>query len=98
LGDGKFSAQPDAFAETKVIPDINDYADKPSFWATAQALASADDSDISPWALDAVGQIRANGIMGGVGGNMFAPKDSYTREQSITTMLLIYERIIQERP
>jgi len=64
----------------------------------AQAPAFADDSDISPRALDAVGQIRANGIMGGVGGNMFAPRDSYTREQSITTMLLIYERIIQERP
>jgi len=40
LGDGKFSAPPDAFAETKVILDINDYVDKPSFWTTAHAAAA----------------------------------------------------------
>jgi hypothetical protein len=37
------------------------------------------------------GQMQATGIMGGVGNNTFAPKDPYTREQSIITIMRLYD-------
>ena len=49
-----------------------------------------DAASISSWARDAVGQMQGSGIMNGVGGNLFAPAQSYSREQSITTMLNLY--------
>jgi hypothetical protein len=50
----------------------------------------ADNDDMSPWAFDSVGQIQAAGIMGGTGNNMFSPGNPYTREQSIVTILRLY--------
>lgn len=47
----------------------------------------ADNANVSSWALNQVGQMQASGIMGGVGDNLFAPADSYTREQSIATIM-----------
>ena len=52
-----------------------------------------DDNDsISSWAVSAVGDVQGSGIMSGVGNNMFSPNTNYTREQSIVTLLRIYER------
>jgi len=51
----------------------------------------ADNNQISSWAIDAVGQIQAAGIMGGVGNNQFAPNGDYTREQSIVTMMRLFD-------
>jgi hypothetical protein len=51
----------------------------------------ADNSQISSWAFDSVGQIQEAGIMSGIGDNRFAPQQPYTREQSIITALRIYE-------
>ncbi|MCL2570778.1 MAG: S-layer homology domain-containing protein [Defluviitaleaceae bacterium] len=50
----------------------------------------ADNVRISSWAVDAVGQIQAAGIMGGTGNNNFSPRSNYTREQSIITMLRLF--------
>ena|GEM_PF-2133026 len=50
------------------------------------------DGDISSWAIDGIGQVHSAGIMGGVGGNMFAPQQSFSREQSIITILRLYRR------
>ena len=47
----------------------------------------------SDWAFEQVGQVQRAGIMGGVGSNTFAPKDSYTREQSILTMVRLWKLI-----
>ena len=44
--------------------------------------AFADDKDISAWAKDSVYFMAANGIVGGVGGNKFAPKNVTTQEQA----------------
>ena len=44
--------------------------------------AFADDKDISDWAKDSVYFMAANGIVGGVGGNKFAPKNVTTEEQA----------------
>jgi len=51
----------------------------------------ADNSNISSWAFDAVGQMQASGIMGGVGNNQFSPSGDFTREQSIITMLRLFD-------
>ena len=51
----------------------------------------ADNVQVSSWATDAVGQMQASGIMGGIGGNQFAPGGDYTREQSIVTILRLFE-------
>jgi len=51
----------------------------------------ADNNQISSWAVEAVGQVQAIGIMGGVGNNNFAPSADYTREQSIVTMLRLFD-------
>ena len=50
----------------------------------------ADSAKLSSWAVKAVGQVQAAGIMGGIGNNTFAPKGPYTREQSIATMLRLF--------
>ena len=51
----------------------------------------ADNNSISSWAIDGVGQMQASGIMGGVGNNNFAPRGQYTREQSIVSMLRLFD-------
>ena len=51
----------------------------------------ADNAQVSSWAADAVGQMQATGIMGGVGNNRFAPSGDYTREQSIITILRLFD-------
>jgi len=50
----------------------------------------ADNDSISAWAMGYVGQMQSSGIMGGVGGNRFDPNGPYTIEQSITTMLRVF--------
>ena len=51
----------------------------------------ADNSSIAPWAFGSVGRVQAAGIMGGVAGNMFVPKQPYTREQSIVTAARLFD-------
>jgi hypothetical protein len=58
---------------------------------TQQTAMFSDNSSISSWALEAVGQMQASGIMSGVGNNNFAPQGDYTREQSIVTILRLYD-------
>ena len=53
----------------------------------------ADNASLSSWAIDGVGQMQASGIMGGVGNNRFNPQGAYTREQSIITMLRLYDAL-----
>lgn len=51
----------------------------------------ADDSDIGEWAKNAVYQMNNISIMTGMGNEMFAPKNTYTNEQSIATILRLYD-------
>lgn len=51
-----------------------------------------DDMDqVSDWAADSVQIISNMGFMTGVGGNKFAPKDNYTVEQSMSSLVRIYD-------
>ncbi|MDR0490796.1 MAG: S-layer homology domain-containing protein [Oscillospiraceae bacterium] len=51
----------------------------------------SDNGQISSWAIEAAGLVQGAGIMGGVGNNTFAPKNPYTREQSIITIMRTYD-------
>ena len=70
-----------------MLSRLADAIDKP---LTKQAATFADNTTISSWAIEAVGQVQTAGIMSGVGNNTFAPKDPYTREQSIITMIRLW--------
>ena len=51
----------------------------------------ADRANIAYWARLEVGGMQHAGIMSGVGNSMFAPQVTYTREQSIATMMRVHE-------
>ena len=51
----------------------------------------ADNADLATWSFDAVGQMQATNIMGGIGGNRFDPRGAYTREQSIITIVRLWD-------
>jgi len=55
------------------------------------APSFADNAMIADWAIEAVGQVQAAGIMGGVGNNQFNPTGQFTREQSVIVMLAVFE-------
>jgi len=57
-----------------------------------------DNAQISSWAADAIASVEAWGIMRGTGNNMFSPQGSFTREQSIITMLRIYAATNRNNP
>ncbi|MBQ2326977.1 MAG: DKNYY domain-containing protein [Clostridia bacterium] len=50
-----------------------------------------DASDISGWALSSVQKISNLGFMRGVGQNQFAPKEIYTVEQAVVTIVRVYD-------
>jgi hypothetical protein len=55
--------------------------------------AFADNDKIFDYAYEAVGQVQAAGIMQGKENNLFDPKGSYTREQSILTMNRLFDLV-----
>jgi hypothetical protein len=56
-----------------------------------QPATFADNNAVSSWAIESVGQVQATGIMGGIGNNLFSPEGPYTREQSIVTIMRLYD-------
>ena len=89
-GGGKFepTAQLTREEAATMLSRLADALDKP---LTEQAPTFADNASISSWAVDAVGQMQATGVMNGVGENTFAPDEDYTREQSIVTIMRLYD-------
>ena len=58
----------------------------------ADSTPTFDDNDsVAGWAKTAVGQMQLSGIMGGTGNNQFSPQQSYTREQSVVTIVRMCE-------
>ncbi|MDR0858689.1 MAG: FG-GAP-like repeat-containing protein [Oscillospiraceae bacterium] len=58
------------------------------------SAAFTDISEVSSWAADGVNTVKSRGIMSGTGdGTKFAPKDPYTHEQSISTILRLYDNV-----
>ena len=46
--------------------------------------------EVSEWASDSIQIISNLGFMNGVGNNKFAPKETYTTEQAIVTLVRVY--------
>lgn len=66
-------------------------AEKLGLVATAKEASYVDVASISDWALEGIGKMEALGVMRGVGNQRFAPKETYTREQAIITILRLYK-------
>ena len=59
--------------------------------AVTEMWAEDDDiNEVSEWASDSIQTISNLGFMNGVGNNNFAPKDNYTTEQAIATLVRVY--------
>jgi hypothetical protein len=86
VGDNKFAPNDTLTREQAavILARLAEALGKPQ---ETKAASFADNAAISPWASESVGQMQAAGIMSGIGDNTFAPKDPYTREQGIITML-----------
>ena len=58
--------------------------------ATEMWFEYDDIGQISEWASDSIQTISNLGFMNGVGNNKFAPKETYTTEQAIATLVRVY--------
>ncbi len=76
-------------AATIIIRMVNKIAPMP---VTEMWFEYNDINEISPWATDSIQTISNLGVMNGVGNNMFAPKDTYTIEQAVATLIRVYEK------
>ena len=59
--------------------------------ATEMWFEYDDINEVSKWASDSIQTISNLGFMNGVGNNRFAPKDTYTTEQAIVTLVRVLE-------
>ncbi len=66
--------------------------------ATSLPHIFADSANIQSWAWKNVDWVYRQGIMNGTGSNQFTPDGAYTREQSIATMLRLYDTKYAEVP
>ena len=91
-GDNRFSPNASLTRE-QAATMISRLADAIGATLASQGPTFNDNANISNWAFDAVGQVQTSGIMGGIGDNMFSPLTDYTREQSIMTMMRLYDNM-----
>jgi len=99
VGDGNFAPHNPITREQAAVMLVN-LAAAMGYNMPAQAPLYADLADISPWAVQSVGALQAGyprGIMGGVGEGRFSPRGSFTREQSIITMVRLFDRLRDAR-
>lgn len=76
-------------AATILIRYVNKFMPMP---VTEMYFEYDDISEVSEWASDSVQIISNLGVMEGVGDNKFAPKDTYTAEQAIATIMRLYNK------
>ena len=62
----------------------------PDLASTELYFEFADGTQISDWAMNDIQRICNMGVMKGVGNNNFDPKDNYTTEQAIVTLVRVY--------
>lgn len=92
VGNGKFAPNDKLTREqaATILSRLAEVMDKP---ISKQVASFADNNKISAWAIESVGQMQTTGIMDGIGNNTFAPKNPYTREQSIITLLRLHDLV-----
>jgi hypothetical protein len=92
VGNGYFNPN-DTLTREQAAVILAELADSMGRTLPSASTTFTDNDKISAWAINAVGQVQAVGIMNGTGNGMFSPKTNYTREQSISTLLRLYELI-----
>ena len=90
VGDGKFAPN-ELLTREQAAVILNNLSSKLGTDLKAASPAFTDSSAISSWANAQVGQVQAAGIMNGIEGGKFDPQGSYTREQSIVTIMRMRE-------
>lgn len=92
MGDGTFA--PDEFITREqaatILYRVAEFLGNKAI-PTATKISYTDENEISDWAKSSVACMNAMGIMNGVSKKEFAPKQTYTVEQAIATMLRLYE-------
>ena len=92
MGDGTFA--PDAYITREqaatILYRMAEFLGNKTI-PTATKISYTDENEISDWAKSSVACVNAMGIMNGVSEKEFAPKQTYTVEQAIATMLRLYE-------
>ena len=90
VGGGNFAPN-DTLTREQAATMLARLADAMNRPLPAIAANFPDNSSIAPWAIVQVGQMQAAGIMVGADGGMFMPQGPYTREQSIVTLLRLFD-------
>lgn len=86
VGDGRFNPNGLLTRETAAVILVR-LANALGANLNKSAPTFADNDSISSWAYEQVGQVQAAGLMGGIGNNQFSPQGTYTREQSVVTIM-----------
>ena len=89
VGDGRFAPN-ELLSREQAATMLSRLASAIGKPLATQTVTFSDSNEIAPWAAEAVGQMQATGVMGGIGDNAFAPKSDYTKEQSIITIVRLY--------
>jgi hypothetical protein len=95
VGNGNFAPQ-DTITREQAAVMLSRLANVIGQPLYAESPAFADSNNISDWAFNDVGAMQATGIMTGVGNNRFDPQGQYTREQSIITVLRLFDLLNTE--
>ena len=92
VGDNRFAPNDNLTREQAAVmlARLADVLNNP---LSGAAPTFADNTSLSSWAWNEVGQMQVSGIMGGVGDNNFAPQGQYTREQSVVTIWRLFEML-----
>jgi hypothetical protein len=94
-GNGKFSPYDTITREQAATLLLNVYKYLNGNEMPATIAAFADQDKIASWAKNSVKRAAELSIMGGVSGNRFDPKGKYSHEQTIVTMLRLYQKFAQ---
>lgn len=86
VGGGNFSPNSYLTREQAAVI-LSNLGEKLSVTLPGSSPDYSDASSIASWATAHVGKMQQSGIMSGTGGGNFSPKDYYTREQSIATVV-----------
>ena len=96
MGEGKFAPN-NSISRQQAATMLARLADVVGCKTNASEVSFSDASAIAGWAQDGVGFISAcqdpttsKRVMGGTGAGRFSPKGSYTREQSIMTLIRLF--------
>ena len=94
MGDGIFGAESLLTREQAATMLTRTYAKSTNtdVKVSENAPVFADDASISDWAKESVYFMAENGIVGGVGDHLFAPKANTTREQSVAISVRTFDK------